>query len=300
MHLASVTANLLHQVLNDRVNIVYNPTASIFDKILFSVGFNFYIFGDTDIQSDNCCSLTSEYVDLYNYDLYIHNDIAGSAQVTIPRLFHTNMLIFEHNPMSQSFKKEDRAIINSKLIKNKKIFFNSDYQKSWGLQNSFTIPYGLPVDILHSTCSYADREGVLLLSKTNQIVCNQIQSHLKSNNIRCEILNMNNLSLAEINDTLNKFKVLINLENDYLTNLACVAAGCNVATIFNGIKFDIPNCYTYSNIQEVVSELDKLLAQEPNPEVAKDYALKQNDFDLFKVKISDIIQSTAKREAFVL
>tara|TARA_S200002703_G_scaffold20667_5_gene17038 strand:- start:22572 stop:23468 length:897 start_codon:yes stop_codon:yes gene_type:complete len=298
MHLSFITSNVLHQVLEEETNIVYNPIGNIFDKILFSIGENFFVFGDYASQSDNCISYSNEYIDLRNYDLYIHSDIPTVTNNNLGMTLHANTIVFEHKPRPNNLKKEDIAIINQRTSKIKKIFFNEIYQNTWGLVNSTNISYGIP-EVFKCDILYDDRKDVLILGNNNLQAANQLKTHLESKQLNCSIYNDQELNLQQINKKINNYKIFINLDDDYLLNLIAAQCGCSVLKMSN-YPVDIPNNFKYTEIAKLVNDIPKFLEQKNDLTSIQQYIEENHNFNLFKIKISDIIQSSAKREAFIL
>ena len=208
------------------------------------------------------------------------------------------MVVFEHKPRDNNLKKEDLAILNQRSYKTKKIFFNQAYQHSWGdLNNSIYIPYGIP-EFFKSDIPYKDRKDILILSKNNQQAADQIKSHLESQGLLCSLYD-DRQSLDQINVQLNNYKLFINLDNDYLLNLVAAQCGCSVLKLSND-PIDIPNNIQYTEVSQLVNDIPNMITQENDPTSINQYIEENHNFNLFKIKISDIIQSSAKREAFIL
>lgn len=298
MHLSFVTANLLHQVLSDEVNIVYNPSFTIFDKILYTIDYNFFVFSDYVSKADNCLSYSNAFLDLRNYDLYIHSGLSTANQSQLPLTLHANMLVFEHNARQPNLKKEDIAILNQRLSSTKKIFFDEIYSNTWGLQNSIVIPYGVP-SVFKADLEYSDRKDVLLAGKRNTASLQQIKAHLESQGLACGIYDDTELNIEQINKKINNYKVLINLDDEYLLNLVGAACGSCVLRV-SGHPAEIPNNYKYKDLNELVASISNIINQKPDSESIQQYISENNSFDYFQIKLSDFIQTSAKREAFIL
>ena len=298
MHLSFVTSNILHQVLSDEVNIVYNPSHTLFDKILYCLDYNFFVFSDYVSKAENCLSYSNAYIDLRNYDLYIHSGIASSNGSTLPLTLHANMLVFEHQPKQKNLKKEDLAILNQRLATTKKIFFDDLYSKTWGLQNSLAIPYGIP-SLFKPELDYNDRKDVLIATKMNATAAHQIKAHLESKGLICSIYDDKELDIKQINKKINNYKILINLDDEYLLNLVGAACGSFVLKI-SGHPVEIPNNYKYTEINDLIGGISNIITQQPDLQSIQDYISTNHDFDYFKIKLCDIIQTSAKREAFIL
>ena len=67
-------------------------------------------------------------------------------------------------------------IINQNLNKIKKVFFNDFTAKSWGLQNSLVVEYGVPVDQFVPLDSEPEKE--VLISTSNQAIAGQLQQYI--------------------------------------------------------------------------------------------------------------------------
>ena len=299
MHLSFINANILHQVLEEEINIVYSPVNSLFDKILYLLDYNFFVFGDYVSKTDNCVALPQSHIDLYNYDLYLANGIVNASQQTINRTLHTNTLIFEHSFKAPNLKKEDLVILNNKTKNIKKIFFNQDYMRTWNQQDSICLTYGVPLNIFRNELDYNDRKHVLIYA--NNIIGQQLHNHLSGDNIECSLLDMSQLSIQQINKKINNYKLVINLNNDHLVSLAAAACGCHVIELSANPK-QIPSIHCRSSIEQSVDLLKNILTNNNSPDhrAIEEYLPQNHDFELFKIKISDIIRTTAKREAFVL
>lgn len=299
MHLSFINANILHQVLEEEINIVYSPVNSLFDKTLYLLDYNFFVFGDYVSKTDNCFALPQSHIDLYNYDLYLTNSIVNASQQTINRTLHTNTLIFEHSFKTPNLKKEDLVILNNKTQGIKKIFFNPDYMRTWNQQDAICLTYGVPLNIFKNELDYSDRKHVLIYA--NNMIGQQLHNHLSGDNIECSLLDMSQLSIQQINKKINNYKIVINLNNDHLLSLAAAACGCHVIELSANPQ-PIPNIHFRSSVEQIVDLLKTILRDNNSPDNGpiNQYLQQNHDFELFKIKISDIIRTTAKREAFVL
>jgi hypothetical protein len=299
MHLSFINANILHQVLENDINIVYNPTNKIFDYILYLMDSRFFVFGDYVSNTDNCVSLSSNYIDLYNYDVAIFNGIVNASQQTVSKTLHINTIIFEHDPKQPNLKKEDLLILNNKTKGIKKIFFDQSNLQTWNQSDSIYLPYGVPTNVFKNTVAYEDRKDVLIYG--NQVLSQQLYNHLNNHQKTCSILDYSQLKIDQINKKLNNYKVVVNLHNDALLNLAAIAAGCQTISLSNNSNPSI-GLHVKQSIEQVIQSLNDMLQsnQAPNYELVQKYLADNHDFDLFKIKLSELIRTTAKREAFIL
>lgn len=300
MHLSFVTSNILHQVLSQEINIVYAPHNHIFDRILYHLPYNFFVF-DEKYQSkeDNCIGLPDSHRDLYGYDLCIHNDIVSATQTNINRVLHTNMLIFEHRPRHMRLKKEDMAILNHKLSKFTKIFFDEVYANTWNQDKSIVINYGIPTTILTKHLEFNDRKSILIYTDTNTMLKQQVRSHLLQTYPDCGELSLDDLSLKEISKKLNNYKLLLNLSSNKLLTLGAVSCGCHVLTL-DQHHAKIPSVRYESSVPEAINAIPALLTMSTEHNIVKEYISSFYNFDLFQTKLHDVIHTASKREAFVL
>lgn len=298
MRQSLITSNIIHQILDKDINVVYAPSHSVFDQILYTIDCNFFVFGPYNTRSDKCISLEEEYIDLHEYDLFLCNNITDANKNKINLALHVNTLILQHTPKEPQLKKEDLVILNKQFSKFQKIFFDEQYLKSWNQINSIYIPYGIPLDIFTINTPTQDRKPVGVLA--NDILANQIISYLQSKSIECERLDTKSMNLEEINESLNKYKVVINLSIDRVLSLSAVACGCKVITM--GMSSEAPNLYSRNSIEDILSTAEKTIQDidDTNIENARTYISTNYDLNLFKVKMFEIVHRAAKREGFIL
>lgn len=305
MRLSFVTSNILHQVLEwSEINIVYNPTNTLFDKILYHAlpTFNFFVFNPDYVSSaENCLGVPESHVELYNYDLIIANSILDTSRESLSRTLHANTVIFQHDNKNPKIKKEDLIILNNKTQSYHKVFFSNHKSAQWGGIASSVIPYGIPQDIFKKQKEYSDRtKDILIISAPNNIGAKQLSSFIKD---RYEVIDIieskdyQNLNLNEINNKINDYRVIVNLADYDLMNLVGISCGCNVLTLAN---LDKPTPYisTCSSAKDIVEKLENI--QEINQEDVKTYLETNYSFSLFKLHTSQLIQAKAKQEAYIL
>lgn len=294
MRINFLTSNVLHQVLDKDINIIYNSTHNVFDKIVYTIDANFFNFSSQKSYDNNLRNLQNSHIDLYNYDLYVDNGIINYKQNSnITKSLHINPLIFEHNNKNNQLKKEDVAILNNQLSRIKKIFFNENYAKSWNLSNSLIIEYGIPLDIF-KPLNLTDKKTFLLYYGSNRIIGQQTKDYLKADVIE----NIHEKSIEEINQIFNEYEVFIDITNTLCTDLAALSSGCKVMSLSDCHK-SIPGMYFYSSIEDIINNASQITNIEISYEKVHRYIEENYSYNLFKEKLYSIINHTAKREAYI-
>lgn len=301
MRLSFLNSNVLHQVLSKDVNVVYNPVKQTFDHLVYSLDLQFFVFSNNyRSKSENCLGLPEEYIELYSYDILLHNDLIGFSQNNLSRTLHTNGIILEHRYKNPKLKKEDLYILNGKLQKTKKIFFNEKKMNSWAQENSFFIPYGIPLDIFHYKKEFSDRKSIAIYCNKNNIMGQQLFNYLKTNvGLLADIIDEDfypSLTLEELSDEFNNYQAIVNLTGDELASLAATACGTNVLDMTNESSPGIINHTSLSMIAEdIKNKLSPL-----DMEKVHSYLTKKHSYPIFKERLEELINITSKKEAFVL
>jgi len=174
--------------------------------------------------------------------------------------------------------------------------------KSWGLDNSIHMAYGIPLNLNNNTVEYNNRKNLLMHQTKNPMIDQQLASVpdlLKIDKDSCSFLDMNSLPIEEVIRRFNNHKVVINLEDNPIIDLLALSCGCNVYTA-RVYQPAIVGLNPISSIQDV------LMSYEATSKICLDKSkivefIETNfSFDVFKIKISEIFQTHAKREAFIL
>ena len=295
MRMNLLTSNVLHQILEPEINVVYNSENGVFDKILFSLDINFFNFNNNKSYHENYRNLPETHIDLYSYDLYIDNSIINYKKNSdITRSLHVNSLIFEHNNKHNQLKKEDVSILNSQLNRVKKIFFDEDYAKSWNLSNSLLINYGVPLDIFKSL-NAVEKKDILVYYGSNKILGEQVRNYLKADIIE----DIDKKSLNDLNKIFNEYRLFVDMTNNLCLSLCSICSGCNVSILSDRNK-NIPGIYFYNNIEDIIKSANIVLNQNTPYESVTDYISNYCNYELFKTNIYTIIKDIAKREAYII
>lgn len=305
MRLTTMSSSIIHQILDDEINVIYEPDNSLFDHILCTCTeeINYHIFSNNVYNlPNNCISLSPSRADLYNYDICAFNDITtlirSKSHLTLA--FHITDLIFQHRHKPAKIKKEDFLIIYQKVKNKSKVFFNQDIMSSWGYENSQLISYGIPLHIF--TNSNNNRNANILILNHNNTVSQEISHHFSSQNIQHDILNdFSQLSINDANDKLNEYKIVFDLKNDTINQLCALACGCDVVALSDQSAFP-QFINTHSSISSALAHCHTLLNQTDkvsNYEETKNYLDINFNYDKFKRSIAEVMEFN-KRKAFIL
>lgn len=312
MHLSLSMSNVLHQCIGDSINIIYEPLGNIFDQILFlsNENSNFYIIDHTTTKYNtlNAKILPPSFVDFYSYNLYISNNPLSSINNNLSHVFHTNSLLIFHYDKPNTLKKEDRAIINSKIKNNTKIFFDKQYMENWQINNKTNVfSYGVPLEHIPYSTNCINREKDVMIIGDNQSVINRsLQQAFQTNNISCDILSLHQPNIDVVNSILNTYKICIDLNSSCCINCLCAcAAGCYA--VHNGsFTSDLPSVIQAKSAESIVSLTQNILqnykATDHLKRVADDRSVLARDynFDIFKGHIQRLIQNLSKNEVYTV
>lgn len=302
MRLSIVNSNIIEQHLGTVSNIIYKPYNRIFDLILFDIGYNFFIFDDQYVSNtSNAFGLPKSHIDLYNYSLYITNDILDLAKDLLSTQLHLNTICFEHNNKYSQLKKEDLFIIKQKSKKIPKIFFDQHYLESWNQKYSILVEYGIPTYILKKEVDLENRlKDVVIGNLPNNIIGYQLQKFLENQGLVVDILDINGLNtLKDFSDYFNRYKVFIDLTNQKLLALTSYICGCRTIVLGES-NHGVPLIKTASSIEEVIQNLNN--NQYIESEYIDGISVINNryNYSVFKNKISNIINDESKGKAFLL
>lgn len=305
MRLTAISSSIIHQILSDEINVIYQPDNSLFDHILCTCTqeINYHVFSnDSYTLSENCRNLPSSHIEIYDYDIYVSNEIMNLIQSkdTVGQTFHITDLIFQHRHKPPQMKKEDLSLINHNTKHKSKIFFDQNVMSSWGCENSQLISYGIPLNLF--TQNNNDRNANVLILGHNETVAQQIQNHFLSQNIQCEIINsFNQLSINEVVDKFNQYRIALDLNNTTIDQLCALGCGCNVVALSNQPSLT-PLINAQHSVDGVIAYCDTLLNKTDkiaDHEEIKNYLDTNFNYDKFQTSISEIMEFN-KRKAFIL
>ena len=159
--------------------------------------------------------------------------------------FHTNTLVLFQQFAPSALKKEDRFILDKKLAKSFRVFFDENIKKSWSLNNPLLtrdIKYGVPE---YSNCTKT--KNICILNIENNDSIKRLYQHIK-NYTDCDIITDINDDLLSI---LSSYKICVSPNNMY-DSLLCASTGSwvfspyllsdkNIENISNVIDYSIIN-----------------------------------------------------------
>ncbi len=300
-----MTSNVLHKQLVDETNIIYYTSNSLFDHILYLTDSNYFVFADVPTISDNCKCLRESHIDLYDYDMCCSNGITTyKDRSNLASAMHISNLFLEHNYRASNLKKEDLYIVNQNLSKVKKVFFNDFTAKSWGLQNSLVVEYGVPVDQFVPLDSEPEKE--VLISTSNQAIAGQLQQYI-INDLKLQADCVESFGFADIlhvNKLFNNYKVFINLTNNMIDSLCAASSGMDVLALAqidpNDNKLNnVPNIKNCLHVNDIAAAIEAKVKNATKNNNANTYIKNNYSFDKFKEEMQGVFD-TVKREACVL
>lgn len=312
MHLSFATSNVLHQALNTQINIVYNPVSNLFDNILFLINedYQFYILESLSIayKHSNAKILPKHYIGLYNYNIALVNNPLQYVQNNTTQGFHINSLLFFHTNKPHNLKKEDRIIINNKLLKQTKIFFSYQDLQDWQLTDrTMVINYGIPLDHISYTTKCEHRaKDVLLVGDMRNMVNRSLYQALTEAGYSADIKELTVGSVDEASKLFNQYKIVIDLSNYARINcVSAVAAGCygihNSPHSFNTPSLIFTDSIESSilAVQNIISAYNKI---DHETRVSSDRLLIGKDYNFlaFRQSIKNTIDHLSHKEAFKL
>ena len=210
--------NIINKILDPNINILYEPSYSLFDWDIRSMSYNFY----------------SNYDRYYaNYDLAILNDwqIHAVNRLKFLSQHQVSDLLFIHHSCPHNFKKEDKAIFENTTKNTYKIFLSRHIYDSWKPkdQKRFWINYGLDYEAIKQKISLSHKDNsILLLNTNNKPEINSLFKRLKNYYPDLEVLN----TIKNYDETLNKisqYPIIIDLQNG-LHTLYGIMCGARVIT----------------------------------------------------------------------
>jgi hypothetical protein len=303
MLLNTMTSNILHQALSDEINIVYYPSNSIFDQILYMTDHNFFIFNDIKSVADNCKCVNSEYVDMYQYDICCTNQSLTYKDIAnIASSMHIHPIILEHRVRDPKLKKEDLFILNQQTQKIKKIFFDRQIADTWGFSNVSVLNYGIPTDTFKPLNNQASSD--ILIAGQSSILTSQLRQYVTTNlNMKCDVVaDFSDKSVEDINSTFNNYRIFIDLNNNLVDCLCSSCCGLHTVSLTNlgEDKLSETNIRPARSVEDIVSIVSNIQNHNlDNTDVIRKHIEQHYNFDTFKSTISNIFTAN-KREACIL
>jgi hypothetical protein len=304
MHLGLITGNILEKFTNPNYNIIYYPQNNLFDHLIGLIDdYNILIFSPS---SDHCniknlTDLSSNRVNLYNYNLCISNNLIEYTKNNL-RGFHLNSIICTHSQKPPYIKKEDGLLISQRIAKEIKVFFSKTIIDSWKLNNNtYYIKYGVPDDFSYLK-PHNERKDILIINSHNPVLTEKLKSALQEKNLSCDCVDIYNLSLKNINELFNEYKICIDLNTDNIVNVLCsIASGC-IGIIPNNESPEYKNLqglFFINSLESIINTISSIMNTSYDPETASIDIKEAFPFGEFRNNMNNLIHK-ANREAFIL
>ena len=298
MHLARAATNILHSLIDDTYNIVWNPTGSLLDCAFFELDFRYYL---KPIQNPNfknpsnntAVTLSEPYYSDQKYGLLVTGNINdNSDQEAMVR--HINKVLVLNMPRG-NMKKEDWMILGQRTRAILKIFTSESIAKSWGFtENVETIKYGVPLDIL--TDEDITQTDDVLIHDTSMLG-KQLAGQLQQEGLKCELVNHFH-TFEEFSNKVKKHKVFLTTTlNGNYEALCGVACGANVIGT-NSVTDTAPGIVIQNNGAEMIKTIKELLENKQDVASNRKHLEENYNFDTFKTTVTDIFNKKI-REAYI-
>lgn len=295
-------SNILESV-SDNTNILYQPHYSLFDVAMTDLDLCLYSFDENakTFFDKNSSLIRYNEESLYHksYSVYITNNPLLSIKNNITTPMHLNNVMLCHDIKMLGLKREDIFLICSNTIKpNDAIYYFPDQMSSFSCPKitSDKIKYSIPEE-LQIDNNPKDRTDIGMMCYNKHMD----NDYLK-NIAGVDSTNLQKIPscIKDVNTTLNKFKITVELDPGSIINaLWSVACGC-IAIIMDVNESlsqykNIPNLYIANSMQELVQLLQQDMIRVDNSIPSSIYVSHDN----FKENILSIIQTYSKK-AFVL
>lgn len=309
MYLGFQTGNILEKFTSsDSLNILYHPQRNLFDQCLFAITkHRYYLWKNNtfNFNSDNVIDLPNSYISLYNYNIAVTSDILGYCANTGKQIA-LNTVIATHSHRPSRIKKEDVVLMDNSLKNEDKIFFTQKSWESWKFtNNTHVIKYGIP-DTLTYDKPYNEREkDILIFGFDNVSVYRNIVEAAKQNNISCDILSSSDISLENLHQHMNKYKICIDLMDHNMINILCgIACGCVGISLLTDSSSDylsVPGLHLINDLKDLFGLIKNILEKTNNTiSQQNSHSIKTEfNFDNFRASILDIYTKNNK-EIFIL
>lgn len=302
MQLNTMTSSVINRLLHPKLdNILYEPSVSLLDNIIYELPYYFFVFGSSDpkqqysANSSNAICLAPNQQDFYDYRLNLCHDLESHARPgTLANAYHINTVLIINTV--KNYKKEDRHIINQNIRKIKKVFLNNRSYEALGKPNdSILVSVGIPTEIFKPSTPLSNRQPVAILDRGG--IGAQIKQLFTNHNTECDVIDpTSGLNAKALNHTFNRYKVIIDLGEYCNINLLCaLSCGCRAITLTQNFT-DCPFIETCTDVESVVkAALEDKITEE---EKIKEYIDNNHNFEKFADTINNILKHTDK-EAYI-
>lgn len=300
MHVGYQLSNILESIVPHNTEALYLCHNSIFDLFLSycDIELNNYDINNKKFL-DNNTRISSWSVDTLTkpYSIHIVNNPLTYLKNNNSIHFHLNTITFSHDIGLLSIKKEDAFLLctnafrpNDTLVYFNSIMSNYNCEKI----NRIKLEYAIPDEIQNLN---QEKNGTAIFCY-NKTVGPEFMANIGPD--ATQLVSLPN-SLEELNNTLNKYSLFIELDPASIINCLTAVACGGIAVILdtNNILTEyrnIPNLYIINSLQE----LNQFILQKPIYRLETTiFDSRFRQFNSFKEKMSQIIK-TSQRKAFVL
>ena len=260
------------------INILYEPSRSLFDDVLFDKLSNINLI-DYRLQ---------ELFGIY-YSLLIVNDPISFAQNTDKYAeAYTREVIFLHNEAPAQFKKEDLSLIYGALKSYRKINFNYE-NTNWNMPNTIEMLYGIPS---YDKNPIIKNKDVLLLNLEQSNFVKNLFGILKSSFPDLLIDQVEQFSnIEEAINIISSYKIVIDFNHKY-NSLFAMSRGCYSISNQNlGIDMYNSSVDNPAQIVGLISNIVKSYSEETS-DFVRSKIIEKYSFDKFEKSLRDILLLT--------
>lgn len=297
--------NIINNIIETATQInnhkaIYSPQYSFFDIILTECELNLFLESSSEkyLNSERI-GLLKNILGIDDFSFYCTNSIINFTRNNLPIAHHLNSIIFEHGVDILRLKKEDRQILcTNGLKKHTFIVFFNHMLKSWTCNNGYSIflDYSVPEKINISK-AIDSRKKICFLGLNKTI--NNIPEIYSD----AEILSNIPISIEDLSERLNEYKISIELDPSCIINSLCSIACGNMSIIMDEENIlnqysNIENLYivkSISEMQEKIKQLEKqsYIIDTPN------FNQKHRNFEIFNRYIKNILE-TNRNKGFII
>jgi len=295
-------SNILESVYSSN-NILYYPHYSLFDVAMSDLDLSLYcIDGNAKDFFDKNLSiirLDENSLPYKSYSIFLTNNPLMSIKNNITSSMHLNSIMLCHDTKILGLKKEDLFLIcNNTLRTNDCLYYFPNPVENFVCPKilSSKIQYSIP-EQLSVINNPLDRTEIAILSYNKHIENDYLKNLANIESVTVKTIPKD---ISSVNDILNKYKIVVELDPGSIINvLWAIACGC-VGIIMDVndslLQYkNIPNLHIANSVQEMVH----LLQQNPSyidQPIQSNLYVNHNEF---KNQMLSIIQTYAKK-AFVL
>lgn len=292
MYLGLMSDNTIFRDISRKTkekNIIYEPKYSLLDHIIYMSNDNYFILENNSYSSniDNVLNIPNSHIEYYNYHFlmthYIEKHLNDSFAMAahLPTMFIIDQV--------KNYKKEDKHIIQQKMNNHTKIFLNQSSYEYYGDRNkSFLINLGIPSEIFNNKSDFSKRGDVIIFDYGS--ISQQLKIALEKEGLSCVLINTR-INSATVEYLLNKYKVCIDISENYIGNLlVSLCCGCRAITTTNN-PVVCPYIHHIDLNDNILSKIKDLIASTEDNNEIRQYIKDQYCFTKFQNSLHNIIQN---------